>query len=104
MSTAREPPENRERVTRELLENLVTQKQRPDLPSLKDEITVINHLPDEVQVSMNHGVMTLDMTKNKPPVIVMLMPGMSRQKFDKLARLDFDTTAASVKRPNFGTR
>lgn len=96
--------ENRERVVRESPENHQRIARPADLPFLKDEVLLINKLAGEVQMSMNHGIITLDMTKNKPPVIITLLPGMSRQKFDALVKLDLDKIADPVKRPKLGTR
>lgn len=41
-----------------------------------EQITVNTFLPEDVIVSMYRGILTIDLTKNKPPVIVTLQSGV----------------------------
>ncbi len=41
-----------------------------------EQLTVNTFLQGDIVVSMYRGILTIDLTKNKPPVIVTLQPGI----------------------------
>ncbi len=68
------------------------------------ELEVRNFLGGEVFVTIDHGLVVMDLRKCKPPVIVTLSPGRKRPGLEEFKKLDLERLIEPFRRPVLGTR
>lgn len=68
------------------------------------ELTVRNNLDGQIFVALYKGMLSVDLTKCKPPVIVTLSPGKKGTGLEELKGLDLQANVDPIRRPQLGAR